>query len=227
MFALAFGVRRIPPLCLDLFWSSTRSAPIFLLINAPASPSNSEPGSPPSISLNPALRLPPKDWPHTPVHRLSENAVYIVTAGTFCKKQFFDNEQKRDMMEHFLLSYAKRYSWQLEAWAIFANHYHFVARGNQSSTNLGELIQQLHYDSASELNRHDNQPGRQVWYNFWDTKLTHQYSYLARLNYVHQNAVKHGLALVANQYRWCSAAWFERVASAAQVIDKVNVYDDF
>jgi len=51
---------------------------------------------------------------------------------------------------------------------------------------------------------------------------------------VHQNAVKHGLVPVANQYRWCSAAWFERATSAAQVktissfkIDKVNVYDDF
>ena len=65
--------------------------------------------------------------------------------------------------------------------------------GNQHSTNLGEFLQKLHYDSACELNRLESQPGRNVWYNFRDTKLTHQYSYLARLNYVHQNAVKHGL----------------------------------
>ena len=77
-------------------------------------------------------------------------------------------------------------------------------------------------------------PGRDVWFNFWDAKLTHQYSYLARLNYVHQNAVKHGLVKVASQYPWCSAAWFERVASAAQVktiyglkTDRVNVHGDF
>jgi len=76
--------------------------------------------------------------------------------------------------------------------------------------------------------------GRTVWYNFRDTRLTHQYSYLARLNYVHQNAVKHGLVPVANQYRWCSAAWFERTASAAQVktiygfkIYQVRVDDDY
>ena len=47
-------------------------------------------------------------------------------------------------------------------------------------------------------------------------------------------AVKHGLVPVANQYRWCSAAWFERTASPAQVktiyrfkIDRVQVDDDF
>jgi putative transposase len=51
---------------------------------------------------------------------------------------------------------------------------------------------------------------------------------------VHQNAVKHGLALTANQYRWCSAAWFERTASTAMVksiygfnIEKVKVQDQF
>jgi putative transposase len=65
-------------------------------------------------------------------------------------------------------------------------------------------------------------------------ELTYQRSYLARLNYVHQNAVKHGLVPVANQYPWCSAAWFEREASPAMVkaiyrfkVDQVKVYDDF
>ena len=64
--------------------------------------------------------------------------------------------------------------------------------------------------------------------------MTYQRSYLARLNYVHQNPVKHGLVPVANQYRWCSAAWFERTSSTAQVksiyrfkVDQVRVQDDF
>ena len=34
---------------------------------------------------------------------------------------------------------------------------------------------------------------------------------------MHQNAVKHGLVKVANEYPWCSAAWFERIARPAQV----------
>jgi putative transposase len=129
---------------------------------------------------------------------------------------------------------SKQHGWQLEAWAVLANHYHFVARGNPQSTNLGKFLQQLHYDSARALNQLDNQPGRKIWHQFWDTRLTYQYSYLARLHYVHTNAVKHGLVLVANQYRWCSAAWFERTASAAQVktiysfkLDRVKVNDDF
>jgi putative transposase len=73
-----------------------------------------------------------------------------------------------------------------------------------------------------------------VWHNFFDVPLTFERSYFARLNYVHQNAVKHGLVALASRYRWCSAAWFERVATPAQVqtvyrfkTDRVRVVDDF
>lgn len=179
-------------------------------------------------------QLPPKDWPHAPVHRLADNAVYFVTASTFCKRHFFDTPGKRDLLERHLLAFAKRDGWELEAWAVFASHYHIVARGNPDSRNLGEFLHDLHGVTARELNQLDGIRGRRVWFNFRDTRLTIHYSYLARLNYVHQNPVKHGLVAVANQYPWCSAAWFERVASPAQVktiygfkIDRLKVEDDF
>ncbi|MHB8524233.1 MAG: transposase [Limisphaerales bacterium] len=198
------------------------------------------PSSPLSFSLKPvplkdlASDAPPKDWPHAPVHRLSEHGVYFITAGTLHKRHLFDTPAKRGLLERRLLSLAKARGWQLEAWAVLANHYHFVARGEPDSVPMREFLRELHSRSAIELNRLDGVEGRTVWYNFRDTRLTFQYSYLTRLNYVHQNAVKHGLVRVADQYPWCSAAWFERVASPAQVktiyrfkIDQVKVEDDF
>lgn len=179
-------------------------------------------------------QLPPKDWPHAPVHRLADNAVYFVTAGTLHKHHFFDTPAKRDLLERQLLSFANEYGWQLGAWAVFANHYHIMARGNPDAKNLGDFLHDLHGVSSRALNKLDGVTKRTVWFSFRDTKLTYQHSYLARLNYVHQNAVKHKLVAVASQYPWCSAAWFERVASPAQVktiyrfkIDAVKVEDDF
>ena len=64
-----------------------------------------------------------------------------------------------------------------------------------------------------------------IWHNFWDTELTYEKSYLARLNYVHQNAVKHGLVARACQYRWCSAAWFERTVSAGTSENDLRLQD--
>jgi putative transposase len=201
---------------------------------------DSEPPPPETFSL-PSVRLvdlksqmPSKDWPHAPVHRLADNAVYFVTASTLQKAHLFDSPQKRDLLERLLLSFAKEYGWQLEAWAVFANHYHIVARGRHDSRNLGEFLHRLHGVSSHDLNQLDGVEGRQVWFNFRDTKLTIQHSYLARSNYVHQDAVKHKLVAVANQYPWCSTAWFERTASPSQVktiygfkIDRVKVEDDF
>ena len=116
----------------------------------------------------------------------------------------------------------------------FSNHYHFVARSLPEAGDLGQMVSQLHTETGRDINRVDHTEGRDVWYNFWDTKLTFQKSYLARLNYVHQNPVKHGLVAVANQYRWCSAAWFEQTATPAMVktiysfkIDSVKVMDGF
>jgi putative transposase len=175
-----------------------------------------------------------KNWPHAPIHRLGSDSVYIVTGATLHKALLFSNPQKLTMLEHEILTLAKHYFWQLEAWAVFTNHYHLIARGGADATSLDKYLKHIHGNSARNLNVIDHSPGRQVWYNFWETRLTYERSYLARLNYVHQNAVKHGLVNVASNYQWCSAAWFERTASPATVktiysfkTEKLRIDDDY
>jgi putative transposase len=175
-----------------------------------------------------------KDWPHAPLHRLSEHGTYIVTAGTLHKEHWFRGSDRLDLLESAMLRVMKNSGWRLEAWAVFSNHYHFVANAEPGAGALQAAIKQLHGETSREVNRMDGVSGRTVWHNYWDTMLSYEKSYLARLNYVHQNAVKHGLVPVACQYRWCSAAWFERTATRAQVqtiysfkIDKLKVRDDY
>jgi len=127
--------------------------------------------------------------------------------------------------------------WALEAWAVFPNHYHFVAHSPadaDSAKPLSDILAELHRKTAHWVNQLDGTKGRRVWHNFRETRLTYEKSYLARLTYCHQNAVKHGVVRVANQYPWCSAAWFERTARPAQVktiyalpTDAVQITDDF
>jgi putative transposase len=175
-----------------------------------------------------------KHWPHAPVHRLCSSGTFIVTAGTHLKEHRFRDEERRSFLQEKLLSLAQLYAWHIEAWAIFANHYHFVAHSPEDSASLRKFLGRLHTETAIHVNRLDGVTGRKVLHNFWDTRITYEKSYLARLNYVHQNAVKHGLVPVANQWPWCSAAWFERTAPPAMIetiysfkTDAVNVFDDF
>jgi len=158
----------------------------------------------------------------------------MVTAATLGKFRLFCSNEKLSLLEDHLLSLSKKHHWQLEAWAVFSNHYHFVARSQSDSSDLGVFLIELHRTTARELNRIDVMVSRSVWFNFWETKLTYQRSYLARLNYVHQNAVKHRIVQVANQYPWCSASLFERSASQPTVktiysfkTDKLKIDDDY
>jgi len=166
---------------------------------------------------------------------LSESGTYFVTTGTYQKQHFFRDPQRLDVLQRGLLTLSAQYDWRLEAWCVFPNHYHFVAHSPASGADsLTPMLRELHSKLAIWINTLDNLPGRRVWHNFWDTRLTYEKSYLARLHYTHANAVHHGLVLVANQYPWCSSAWFERTATAAQVktvyamkMDSIHVMDDF
>lgn len=174
------------------------------------------------------------DWPHAPIHRLAEQGAYMVTAGTYRKLHHFRGEHRLDLLSDSLLSLARKYGWGLQAWAVFSNHYHFVATSPEDPASLGRFLQDLHSETARAVNDLDGAGSRRVWFNFWDTHLTYERSYLARLRYVHENAAHHGLVRNAADYAWCSARWFEATAHAAFFktvasfkIDRVKVRDDF
>jgi putative transposase len=160
-----------------------------------------------------------------------------VTVGTYHKVHHFRRPERLDVLQRGVLKVTQDFGWHLEAWAVFSNHYHFVGHspaGAAGAVSLSQMLGVLHVKTAGWVNRLDRTPGRQVWHNFWETRLTYQKSYLTRLNYVHQNPVRHGLVPVANQYPWCSAAWFERTASPAMIksiyrfkVDRLQVLDEF
>ena len=132
------------------------------------------------------------DWPHAPTHLLDSAGAYMVTAATYRKQPFFASAKRLTLLCEQLLDLASQHEWKLEAWAIFPNHYHFVATSEKGAKTLPRFIGQLHAVTAREINLQDETPGRKVWFQYWDSHLTYPRSYLARLNYVHCNAVKHG-----------------------------------
>ena len=173
-------------------------------------------------------------WPHAPAHWLFAPGHYIVTAGTLHKEHLLTTDAHKDLVTTPLFDVAHEFGWTLEAWCILVNHYHFVARSPDDPKTLTPMLKKLHGLTAVRLNQMDRESGRKVWYQCWDTHITFETSYLARLKYVHGNAVHHGLVDSALQYPWCSASWssqnvprafYETVGSFKT--DEVNVPDDF
>jgi putative transposase len=173
-------------------------------------------------------------WPHAPVHRLGEAGAFIVSTGTYLKAHHFRKPLLLEFLRTTLFSEAERLGWQLEAWALFSNHYHFVALSSADAGTLRDLLKSLHSLTAREANRMNGSRGEQVWHQYWDTHLTYERSYYARLNYVQENPCRHGLVPVASNYPWCSAAWFERTATPGFFktirgfkTDRISIQDDF
>jgi putative transposase len=172
------------------------------------------------------------DWPHAPVHRFGGDSIYFITAATYDKQHFYRSRERLDCLQSRLFALARVHECSLQAWSIFSNHYHLVVSADGEAVRA--MLGRLHTDEGKECNRIDGTEGRRVWFQFRDTELTYERSWLARLRYTHENAVHHRVVTAATQYRWCSAAWFETNARPSFVnvvrsfkIDRVNVADDF
>ena len=105
------------------------------------------------------------DWPHVPVHRLTDAGAYIVTAGTFGKVHYFAGDHRLGLLHDALLSLARKYDWTLQAWAVFSNHYHYVGLSPDDPSSLARLVQHLHSETARTINQLDGASSRRVWFS--------------------------------------------------------------
>jgi putative transposase len=174
------------------------------------------------------------DWPHSPCHRFEREGTYMITGATLHNQKFFNTNEQLGILQTALFELALHYNWKLEAWAIFSNHYHFIAQSPKEPTTLRKFMAHMHTISAKQLNHLEKNPGRRIWYQYWDSRITFEKSYLARLNYVMNNPVRHKLVDHAEDYRWCSAKWFSQNAEASHrktvasfKTDTVQILDNF
>ena len=174
------------------------------------------------------------EWPHAPPHRLFEPGTFMVTGATLDKRLIFKSPQRLCFLHDYLLKTLHDYGYTVQAWAVFPNHYHVILVADGNVAPIRQAFAQIHTVTAKEANLADECPRRQVWFQFWDSAITIRTSYFARLRYVHENAVHHGLVRNAVDYPWCSAGWLEQQADpafrkllATFGTDRIKVYDDF
>ena len=96
----------------------------------------------------------------------------MVTAATYKKEPRFGSAKRLSYFCDQLLGLALAYCWKLEAWAVFPNHYHFIASSPLKAETLRGFLSHLHTKTAKEMNRLDGTPGRRVWFQYWESRLT-------------------------------------------------------
>ena len=136
----------------------------------------------------------------------AEEGAFIITAAAKHKVHVFDCNHLLEFLTATLLEETHKDGWELHAWAVLSNHYHFVGRCSDP-IKMPATIRKIHSITAIEANKYSGKPGREVWYQYWDSAITFERSWLARIKYVSENPVKHGVAKRAVDYPYCSAAW--------------------
>jgi putative transposase len=175
-----------------------------------------------------------KVYPHNPPHLFINGSVYMVTGATLSKAPILKTDRHKSSFCDTLFERAKVRGWELQAWVVLDNHYHFIAQSPENAKSLVRLIRELHSITAIGFNQLDDIAGRTVWYNYWDSCINYETSFLARLNYIHQNPIKHGMVEKAEDYPFCSYRWFITKGDSElqrkvreQPIDRVHVEDNF
>ena len=83
----------------------------------------------------------------------------MVTAGTHQKLPHLNTPERLDFFLESLFARADEFGWELRAWAVLANHYHFVAISPPDPGTLRKLLGKLHMQTAKQINLWDNSRG--------------------------------------------------------------------
>lgn len=138
-----------------------------------------------------------------PPHIYQDETIYFITARTKDRVDIFNTQEKCSLFFDVFERSLKKFGFEAIGWVLNTNHYHILVKVSDGSM-LWRFIQNLHSNLARVINKLDRSEGRQIWYQYWDRCVRSERDLYTRLNYIHHNPVKHGLALSTDDYEWSS-----------------------
>lgn len=141
--------------------------------------------------------------PHQPPHPVRGSGSYLVTVACYEHRHHLDSPERRQetldaLFEEFLLE-----GTQVLAWSVLTNHYHILVETAELDL-VGRILRRVHGRTARQWNLENGRQGRKVWYRYTDRAIRSERHYYATVNYIHYNAVKHGLVATAYDWPWSS-----------------------
>src|SRR5690606_32754225 len=101
-----------------------------------------------------------KVYPHNPPHYFLPNTMYMVTGAILHKQNLLYEDKRKEFALQILFEKAQLFNWDLQAWSILNNHYHFIGKSPDDATSLSKFIRQSHSITAIQINKWDDTPGR-------------------------------------------------------------------
>lgn len=147
-----------------------------------------------------------------PPHLYLDNVIYFITSRTFNRKNFFDNDQKKQLLYNVIRDACKQYGCRIYSWVVLSNHYHILISVKRGEI-LPKLVKLIHGRSSRRLRKLQISEGRlislpsgewKVWFNYWEKAIEEEYDFWTRFNYIHHNPIKHGYVKEMKDYQFSS-----------------------
>lgn len=177
-----------------------------------------------------------RQYKHNPPHLFVQNCKYFITASTYLKKPFLVSQSSKSHLLESITKGCNKHDWMLEDWVILDDHYHLMLQAPEGSINLSKMISEIHRFTAlwMKKNVEEVESAKRIFWNYWDSCITFERSYFARLNYIYFNPVKHGYVEFPENYLFGS--YHYRVGVEKEYLeslrrdypwDKIKVKDDY
>jgi putative transposase len=127
---------------------------------------------------------------HGPPHLQAPDEYRIVTGACYEHRKILSSTDRLAEFEKGLLDTLDEMATPCAAWVVLPNHYHVLVQ-IMDVKSFAKGLGQLHGSTSFRFNKEDNQRGRKVWYRCQDRVMRSERHYLASLNYIHNNPVKH------------------------------------
>jgi putative transposase len=144
---------------------------------------------------------------HSPQHiQPEEGSRFIITAACYEHKTIIgDSPERMNTFEDELLNYIKRFTEKIYAWVILPNHYHLLVH-TEDILHLLKKLYQFHGRTSFYWNKENNQHGRRIWCNVLERTIKSDKHFMAAINYIHHNPIKHGYVKKWTEWPYSSAA---------------------
>ncbi|MBI3268818.1 MAG: transposase [Planctomycetes bacterium] len=160
------------------------------------------------------LRYP---WHGPPTLMPVEAAFYHLTAACYEHAHVLGCSPERlTAFEACLLHELEGKRIRIQAWSFLPNHYHLLV-GVSDARVVKAVLGQQHGRTSRAWNQEEGSQGRKVWHRTADRRMRGEGHYWATMNYIHNNAVKHGYAQRWQDWPWSSASEFLERAGREQV----------
>jgi putative transposase len=138
-------------------------------------------------------------------HRTAPYFTYFVTTKGWENRAVFQVSQNAEILIECLLGYRDRGAYLLHEFVVMPDHLHLLLTPS-GDTSLEKAMQFIKGGSSREIHRQRDRK-MQIWHSgFHEESVRNELDYLAKIEYIHMNPVRAGLAEKPGDWPYSSAA---------------------